>query len=259
MNGSLLLGSGSFFILSHTPLIVGFVVEAPVDIVRFYDVDKGGVVDFHYFFYEDFCFFAGNDGINHAGFFACEAAPAFQTGGRMVGHMGNFFINFLGFPGDDKQGVLFVALMQHLDYLGGGELENDGIQRSVPAEEKSCNYKNRGIGAQDVIPDVAILFFGKIDGDKICTAAAGIANQAQADAKAVNQSAENADKQRIVCNGLCRDNICQNTGENDDTAGTDGKSFADELEADANRDGIKENVNKRIRNLNAHKFHKDIL
>lgn len=80
--------------------------------------------------------------------------------------------------------MLLVTLMKHLYSLGGGELENNGVQCTVPAKQDTCGHKDAGIGTENIIPDIFAAFFGKINGKEIGAAAAGIADQTKADGKA---------------------------------------------------------------------------
>ena len=77
--------------------------------------------------------------------------------------------------------------MKHLYGLGGGELENNGVQCPVPAKQDTCSHKDTGIGTENIVPDILAAFFWKINGKEVCASAAGIADQAKADGKAIDQ------------------------------------------------------------------------
>ena len=112
---------------------------------------------------------------------------------------------------------------------------------------------------QNIIPDIASVFFGKIDGDKICPSCTGIADKTKCDHNTVDQTAENTDQQRIIGNGLRRDQVRKNTGQDNDNAGTHSELDADKPEADKNRKGVQGDVDDSIRNLQAGELPENIL
>lgn len=211
------------------------------------------------FFYQKFGFFGGDYGVDHAGFFVCVASGAFEAGCCVIGEFEDFFVNLVRFFGDDKQGVFFVSLVEHLDHLCGGELEDDGVKCSVPAEQNTCYGQDYSVSTENVVPDIASAFFGKINGDKVSSTGAGVTDQAQADAETVDQSAEDADQQGIVGNRLAWDNIREDAGEYDYTAGTDGEFFSDKFQADEYGNGVQQYVNECVWNRDSHKGLEDVL
>ena len=52
----------------------------------------------------------------------------------MVRDLRNGFVDILRSFGHDDQCLLLIPLVQYMQYLGGGVLENNGIQRLVPSE-----------------------------------------------------------------------------------------------------------------------------
>jgi len=88
-----------------------------------------------------------------------------------------------------------------MDDLGGGVLEEDGIQGLVPAEEKPGDDQHGGVAEQDIIPRVDAAFFRYRHRNEIGAAARGPAQQAQADGKAVDDPSEYADEQHVVGDG----------------------------------------------------------
>ena len=193
--------------------VVGLVIEPAVDVVGLDDVYKGVGVYFMHVSHQKLCLLPGYHGIQQGQLLVGIAACSLKTGGAVVGQVPDAFIYFLRMLRDDKQGMLFIALVEHLHHLSGSKLKDNGIQRRVPSEQKAGGKKHQGIGAQDVIPDIPAMLFGKIDGEKVGAAAAGVAHQAQGNGGAVDQAAENTDQQRIIGDGLGRYHIGQNTGE----------------------------------------------
>ena len=200
-------------------------------------------------FHKKLCLIPGYYGIEQAGSLAGIAAIALKTGGRMVGQLGNLVVNQIRMSGNDEQRMLLVTLMKHLYSLGGGELENNGVQCTVPAEQDAGSHKDAGIGTENIIPDILAAFFGKINGKEIGATAAGIADQTKADGKAVDQPSENADQQRIIGDRLCREQVSKHTGKKDHTTGTDGELLADKAEAYVNRNAVQQDIDHSVRDL----------
>ena len=211
------------------------------------------------FFNQKFGLFGGYNGVDHAGFLVCVASGSFEAGCGMVCKFKDFFVNLVWFFCDDKQGVFLVSLMEHLDYLSGGKLEDDGVKCSVPSEQEAGHCQDHGISTENVVPDITSAFFGKINGDKIGSSGAGVTNQAEADTETVDQSAKDADKQGIVGDRLAWNDIRKQTGEYDDTDGADRKFLSDEFQTDKYRNGVQQYVDEGIGNCNSHKGLKNIL
>ena len=190
------------------------------------------------FFNQKFGFFGGYNGVDHAGLFVCVASGAFEAGCCVVCKFEDFFVNLVWFFGDDEQGMFLVSLVKHLDDLSGGKLEDDGVKGSVPSEQESCHCQDHSVSAENVVPDITSAFFGKINGNKVSSSGTGVTDQAEADAEAVDQSAEDTDKQCIVGDRLAWDDIRKQTGEHDDTDGTDREFLSDEFQTDEYRNGV---------------------
>ena len=125
--------------------------------------------------------------------------------------------------------MFFVTLMQHLNHLRGGKLEDNGLQCSVPAEKEPGDNQDHGVDEQNIIPGIVPGTFGNGDGDEIRSAAAGISYETKTGRQTVDQPAKNTDQQSIIGDWLDRDDVCQKTGQENYTAGADGKTFADKF------------------------------
>ena len=88
-----------------------------------------------------------------------------------------------------------------MQYLGGGVLKNNGIQRLVPSEQCSGDPKDHHISGENIIPGVNAVFLRQENCDKIRTSAGGIGKQAQTDGKCIDQSSEDRDQQNILRHG----------------------------------------------------------
>ena len=64
-------------------------------------------------------------------------ALTLDQGGIVMGDLRNSFVDILRPFRHDDQCLLLVALVQHMEYLRGGILKNNGIQRLVPAKQCS--------------------------------------------------------------------------------------------------------------------------
>lgn len=124
-------------LVSSPRSVICFLVKPSVDIVCLDNVDEGFRVDLVYFFDQKFGFLRGNNGVDHAGLFVCVASGSLKAGSRVMRQPEDLLINFGRLFGDDKKRMFFVTLMKHLDDLRGSKLEDDGVQRSVPAEQQS--------------------------------------------------------------------------------------------------------------------------
>ena len=86
-------------------------------------------------------------------------------------------------------------------------LENDRVQRFIPAENQSGRSQNYNIDAQNDIERIHTLFLGKVDCDKIRAAAGGIYRKAHTDRDTVDDAAEDTDQQCVVSEGIRRQQI----------------------------------------------------
>ena len=119
----------------------------------------------------------------------------------MVRDLRNGFVDILRSFGHDDQCLLLIPLVQYMQYLGGGVLENNGIQRLVPSEQCSGDPKDHHISGENIIPGVNAVFLRQENCDKIRTSAGGIGKQAQTDGKCIDQSSEDRDQQNILRHG----------------------------------------------------------
>ena len=239
--------------------IICLVVKASVNIVCLNQVHEGRGVDFVDLFYENSSLVPGDDRVDHAGGLPSVASVSHKARGTVVSQAGNFLINLVGVLGHNEKRVFLITLVEELNCLGGGKLENDGIQSPVPAKKDPGNDQNTGVGTKDIIPDIRSAFFRKIDGKEIGSSAAGVSNQAETDGKAVDQTAKGTDQKGVVGDRLRGNQVCQQAGEQDDAAGADGELRPDVAETDIYRDDIEQDIDERVWHLHPGEFLKTIL
>ena len=155
-----------------------------------------------------------------------------------MGDLRNSFVDILRPFRHDDQCLLLVALVQHMEYLRGGILKNNGIQRLVPAKQCSGDSKDHHISRKNIIPGINAVLFRQEDRDKIRTAAGGIGEQTQADGQCIDQSTEDSNQQNILRYRPGGHHIRQNTAHHDHQTGITGELFSDEFEADDHRNRI---------------------
>ena len=234
-------------------------VEPSVDKVCLDNVYKCVGIYFHHLFHKKLRFLTGNYRVDHGGGILGVAAHTVQPCGGVVGEMGDLFVNLVRMPCHDKERMLLVTLVQDLDHLCGGELEDDGVQSFVPAEEQSGDNKKDSVSAENIIPDIAAVLFGKINGDEIGSSGTGISDQAQRNDHAVDQPAEDTDQQGIIGDGLRRDQVGEDTRQQNNYTGAHGKFQTDEFQTDKNRDRVQGEVDHRIGNLYPGEFPENAL
>lgn len=122
--------------------------------------------------------------------------------------------------------------------LGGSELEYDGVQRLIPAEQISCDQKDDAVSGKNIVPCLNAIFFRKENSDKVRAAAGGVGVQAEGDGAGIQNAAEYGDEQNIVRHLEAGENIRKETRQNDHQAGIAGEFFADIFKADKDRDGV---------------------
>lgn len=239
--------------------IIRLIIEPPIDVVGLDNVHKGLRVHPVNHGHQPLCFLPGYHGVKHGEIPLGVAAGSLKAGGAVVGEVADTLVHLLRLACDDEQSVLLVPLVKHLNHLSGGELEDDGVERRVPAEEHACRRQHQGVGPQNVVPDILTVLFRKVDGKDIGAAAAGVAHQAEGDGAAVDQAAENTDQQRIIGDGLGGDQVREHTGEKDHTAGADGKFFPHVAESHVDGEGVQQQVDHREGHGDVPEFFKDPL
>ncbi len=171
----------------------------------------------------------------------------------------DLFVDLSRLGCDDQQRILLIPLIQHLDHLGAAELENNRIQRCIKTEKNACQRENAHVAEENVVPCVDSLLLRKVDGNEIRSAAAGPGQQADADGHPVEDSAENADQQGVVCNGDIRQQIRQEAGQKHHIKRKDGEPLSDKPEPDIGRHDIQRQIDQRVRNRHMEKLASDPL
>lgn len=189
-------------------LIVGFMIKTSIYKIRFYDVYKSGGIYLCNLFDQELCLLPGNYRIEHTGGLSCITAYSGDLSGAVVGQVGDFLIHFIWFVSNNEKSMFFIFLMKHLYHLGGSELKDDRVQCFIPSEDHACNNEDAGIARKDIIPDISPAALREKDPYDISSSAAGISNETKADAKAVDQSAKDTDKQSVIGDGRRRNDIC---------------------------------------------------
>lgn len=153
--------------------------------------------------------------------------------------------------GHDEKRLLLIAGIEHAQHLRGSILKNNGIQRLVKAEQNPGDHDDHNIESENEIPCVHALFLGEKNRDKIRSARGRIHGQTETGHKAVDDPAENADQQNVVCQRYRRYGVRHDTGENDHQAGIQRKFLSDKPESDIDRHDIQQQIDRRIRDKNA--------
>ena len=117
----------------------------------------------------------GNHRVKQMLLLALIAANTHKMRGVVVGVIPDHLIHFLRVVSNNKQRLLPVPLVQHMQNLRAGKLENNGIQRFLPSKQDAGYRQHNHIPQQHIIPGVHALALGIENCDKIRTAAAGIA------------------------------------------------------------------------------------
>ena len=94
---------------------------------------------------------------------------ALHDGSVMVAFFIDGVAHLLRTARHNQQRLLLVTLMKCIQHLGGGILENNGIERLVPSENQACGEQYHDVDAQGEVPRVLIFLLRHIDGDKIGT------------------------------------------------------------------------------------------
>ena len=82
--------------------------------------------------------------------------------GRAVSRCGvNDFAHLLRVVSNDEERLFLITLVERVHYLRGGVLEDDGVERLVPAEGKAGHDKKDDVEIEDDVPGVDTLFFEK--------------------------------------------------------------------------------------------------
>lgn len=195
-------------------------------------------------------FRSGNNRVDNASFLMLKGAFPIHDRRSVMGDLLDHLADEMGLVCNDKQGVLLIFQIEHMKHLGGGILVNDGIQRLVPSEKDSGCADDKGVDAKNHIPGIHSFLFGEVDSDKVRAAGGGVYGEHKADGRAVDNTAENTDEQRIVGNHIRREDVCQCTCEHNGQTGKPGKFFADEFKSDINRKSVQQQVHDCVR-----KFH----
>ncbi len=143
-----------------------------------------------YFPRDGFDFILSDHRVEHIALFLLIAADSLEEGCVVVGLLADFLIDFLRFGGDNQQCLFLIALVQKMQNLRGGELEDDGVQRLIPVEQIPRDGENDAVAEKDIIPCVDTELFGEKDRDKISAAAGGVGVKTQIDGAGVQNAAE---------------------------------------------------------------------
>ena len=129
----------------------------------------------------------------------------------MVGKLENLFINLIRLFRDDEQRMLLISLMQHLDHLRRGKLEDNRVKCSVPSKEQTCHSQDHCVSTQDIIPDIPAIFLGEINCNKVSSTCTCITDQAETDTESIDQTTKDTDQQCVISDRLTGNNIREQT------------------------------------------------
>ena len=65
----------------------------------------------------------------------CVTSSTFKTCRRMIGKFENLLINLIRLLRDNKQRMLLISLMQHLNHLSRGKLKDNRVKCPVPSKK----------------------------------------------------------------------------------------------------------------------------
>lgn len=107
---------------------MGLLIEVPGDLIGFKNIDEGVGIDLPHLPRDFFNLVPRDDRVDHGPGLAAPQTGPLEQGGAMMGRVLDLFVDFLRFVRDNEQGGALVARVEQMDDLGGGVLEEDGIQ-----------------------------------------------------------------------------------------------------------------------------------
>ncbi len=201
-----------FFLLpAFYSLIIRLVIKPSRNLLRIHHIDERVLIHFPDFLHDGPDFIPSYDGIKHVAFPVAKTSDSLKKRGVMVGIVPNLLINLVHLFRYNEKRLLLVPLIQGMETLRRGKLENNGVQRFVPAKKAACNQKNNTVPYKNIVPGFDAVPFRKENGNKIRAAAGSARIKTEADGKSVNDAAEHTDQKRILRNHITRNNIRQNT------------------------------------------------
>ena len=127
----------------------------------------------------------------------CPAA--WNDGDAMAHHAEYGSDDIIRFICNDMQAGYLVSFVHGIDDFFRYILEDDGIQRLVPAVQPACCHEHECVDGEDIVPDRSVQTLRQIDGDEIRTAAGRIGTQRHGYREPADQTAEHTDQKGIRC------------------------------------------------------------
>lgn len=201
----------------------------------------------------------GDYRVDHLSLFLFITARTCKDCGTVIGIFRDYLVDLIGVSCNDEQGVLLIPLVQHLDYLGGGVLEDDRVQCFIPSKEYTGYKKHSDISQEHVVPGVYPVLFRKKDYQDVCTTCTGRADQAEAHGKPIDDTAEYCYQQDVGGDNDGRDEVRKDTCQDDHQGGIEGKLLSDDLKCKDDDKCIQSIVDHREREVNIQKLLADLL
>ena len=127
--GRPLVGASGLFFLRAFGSGDFFLIEMPGKLFRADGVDEGIGVCLFYGMHHLTAFIAGNHRVNQFSFIMMEGALSLEDGGSVPAGGIDDRADLIGFVGNNEDRLSLIFLIEHVQRLGGGVLEDDGIQR----------------------------------------------------------------------------------------------------------------------------------
>lgn len=149
---------------------MGMQVELAGDFFCTEYVTERGRVYLLYFFDHRVLLGGADDGVDDFSLIFFMRAQPIDYCAAVVSFVIDHLADLVGDLRDDKERHLLVVAVHHVLDLCRSELEDDRVERFVPAEEQACDQKDHDVKPQDHIKGVTAGLLGYVYRDKICSA-----------------------------------------------------------------------------------------
>ena len=167
--------------------------------------------------------------------------------------------DLLGVLRDDKESILSIPLIHRINDLRGYKLEYYRVERLIPSEEEAVAHENEYVKEQDVVPCLYLELLREIDRDKIRASTRRPGIKTQRHRNAVYKAAEDAYEKNIGSDLEDRYKVRKERHDRDRDAGVNGKPLAYLSKAQNDREDVKENIDRTVRDADAEEPAEDIL
>ena len=136
---------------------------------------------------------------------------------------------------------------------------NNGIQRLIPSEKKTCRTKDNSVESENNVPGFNTLLLADIYTDKIGSSGIGISPQAEACGKTAYYPSEYADQKCVIGDDYIGKDIDKYTRHHNYQHRIDSILLSYKTKADIYRKCIEHDIDKSIRKVNSKKLVKYML